>query len=145
MKEKVLNDFKELFQAALPQLELGAPQAMNQLRGGCFDRFVELGGVPLHSEEYRYLNLLPKYGEDYNIVLKSIMPETPIKELFHCAVHGLVSYPIIAVNGWYHPENSTANLPQGVICCSMRQAGEQYSELFAKAYGKCSVQAKHLY
>ncbi len=143
MKEKVLNDFKELFQAALPQLELGAPQAMNQLRKKCFDRFVELGGVPSHSEEYRYLNLLPQYVRDYNIVLKSIMPETPIKELFHCAVHGLVSYPVIAVNGWYHPENTISNLPQGVICCSMRQAGEQYSELFAKAYAKSSVQAEN--
>ncbi len=143
MRQKVLNDFKELFKAALPQLESGAPQAMNQLRAECFNRFIELGGIQPHSEEYRYLNLLPTYAEEFNIVLKSIMPETPIRELFHCAVHGLVSYPVIAVNGWYHPENSLQNLPEGVICCSMRQAGEQYPHLFAKAYGSCFTQAEN--
>lgn len=142
MKSKVLNDFKELFQAALPRLEQGAPKAMNALRHECFNRFVELGGVPSHSEEYRYLNLLSKYAEDYNIVLKCIMPETPIKELFHCAVHGLVSYPVIMANGWYHPENNVENLPEGVICCSMRQAADQVPELFAKYYGQPSLQAE---
>ncbi len=142
MKSKILNDFKELFQAALPQLEPGAPKAMNALRKECFDRFVELGGVPVHSEEYRYLNLLPQYAEGYNIVLKCIMPETPIKELFHCAVHGLVSFPVIAVNGWYHPQNSVENLPDGVVCCGMRQAAEQYPELFEKYYGKAALQAE---
>ena len=143
MKNKVITDFRELFNAALPQLNSGAPQAMNNLRTANFENFVALGGVPSSGNEvYRYLNLLPTFAEDYNIVLKGVMPETPIKELFHCAVHGLLSYPVITVNGWYHPENSVENLPQGVVCCGLRQAAQQFPELVEKYIGKCALQAE---
>ena len=86
--EKINTDLATLFREGRALLDAGNSAVMNGCREEAFRKFVDLGGIPNKQEDYIYLNLLPLFGKDYNVVLKYIRQEVDMNETFRCAVGG---------------------------------------------------------
>lgn len=140
--EKINNDFAVLFREGRHLLEEGCGKEVDACREEAFDRFRALGGIPFKTEDYLYTNLLPEFGRDYKVVLKYISQDVDMKEVFRCAVPELSTDLILTVNGWYFQENTVAEVPEGVIVCSFREASIKYPELFAAHYNKYAPAAE---
>ena len=91
--EKINTDLATLFREGRALLDAGNSAVMNGCREEAFRKFVDLGGIPNKQEDYIYLNLLPLFDKDYNVVLKYIRQEVDINETFRCAVTDLVTTP----------------------------------------------------
>lgn len=96
--EKINTDLATLFREGRALLDAGNSAVMNGCREEAFRKFVDLGGIPNKQEDYIYLNLLPLFDKDYNVVLKYIRQEVDINETFRCAVTDLVTTPVLTVN-----------------------------------------------
>ncbi len=139
--EKINNDFSALFEQGKTLLCAGQGEMVNAKRDEAFSRFKALGGVPYKTEDYLYTNFLPVFSRDYNAVFKYIPQEVDLKEVFRCAVPNLSTNLILTVNGWYFDGNGKAEVPEGVVICSFKEAAQKYPELFAKHYARYSQAA----
>ncbi len=134
--EKINADFAKLFEDGYGLLERGCGAVMNGCRKDAFEKFVQLGGIPHKKEDYLYLNLLPLFGKDYQVVLKNIRQEVDMNETFRCAVTDLDTYPVLTVNGRWLEENMQPELPEEVVVCSLQEASVKYPDLFHRYYNK---------
>lgn len=134
--EKINADFAKLFEDGYSLLERGCGAVMNGCRKDAFEKFVQLGGIPHKKEDYLYLNLLPLFGKDYQVVLKNIRQEMDMNETFRCAVTDLDTYPVLTVNGRWLEENMQPELPEEVVVCSLQEASVKYPDLFHRYYNK---------
>ena len=132
--EKINTDLATLFREGRALLDAGNSAVMNGCREEAFRKFVDLGGIPNKQEDYIYLNLLPLFGKDYNVVLKYIRQEVDMNETFRCAVTDLVTTPVLTVNGWWFDGNPAAEIPEEVVICGLQEASVKYPDLFAKHY-----------
>ena len=132
--EKINTDLATLFKEGRALLDAGNSAVMNGCREEAFRKFVDLGGIPNKQEDYIYLNLLPLFDKDYNVVLKYIRQEVDINETFRCAVTDLVTTPVLTVNGWWFDGNPAAEIPEEVVICGLQEASVKYPDLFAKHY-----------
>ena len=132
--EKINTDLATLFREGRALLDAGNSAVMNGCREEAFRKFVDLGGIPNKQEDYIYLNLLPLFGKDYNVVLKYIRQEVDMNETFRCAVTDLVTTPVLTVNGWWFDGNPVAEIPEEVVICGLQEASVKYPDLFAKHY-----------
>lgn len=132
--EKINTDFATLFKEGRSQLDHGCGAVMNGRREEAFQRFMQLGGIPYKTEDYLYLNLLPLFGKDYNVVLKYIPQEVDMNETFRCAVTDLVTLPVLTVNGWWFDGNADPEVPEEVVICGFQEASVKYPDLFRLHY-----------
>ncbi len=139
--EKINNDFAALFEQGRALLCEGHGETVNGKREEAFSHFKALGGVPYKTEDYLYTNLLPVFSRDYKAVFKYIPQEVDLKEVFRCAVPNLETNLLLTVNGWYFDGNAKAEVPDGVVVCSFKEAAQQYPDLFAKHYAQYSSMA----
>ena len=82
--EKINTDLATLFREGRALLDAGNSAVMNGCREEAFRKFVDLGGIPNKQEDYIYLNLLPLFGKDYNVVLKYIRQEVDMNDFPLC-------------------------------------------------------------
>lgn len=139
--EKINNDFSALFGQGKDLLCAGQGETVNGRREEAFSRFRALGGIPCRTEDYWYTNLLPVFSHDYKAVFKYIPQEVDLKEAFRCAVPDLATNLVLTVNGWYFDGNGKAEVPEGVVVCSFKEAALKYPELVARHYAQYSQKA----
>lgn len=136
--EKINNDFSALFEQGKALLCEGQGKTVNSKREEAFLRFKTLGGIPYKTEDYLYTKLLPAFSRDYQAVFKYIAQEVDMKEVFQCAVPEMATNLILSVNGWYFEENEKAEVAEGIVICSFREAALKYPELFEEHYDRYS-------
>lgn len=141
--EKINADFATLFRDGRTLLDKGCGAVINGCREEAFRKFVDLGGIPFKKEEYSYLNLLPLFSRDYNVVLKYIRQEVDMNETFRCAVTNLQTNPVLTVNGWWFDENIEPEIPEEVVICSLREASVKYPDLLARHYNHYASAARN--
>lgn len=140
--EKINKDFITLFREGKHLLEEGSGSGINACREEALSRFEAWGGIPFKTEDYWYTNLMPVFDRDYNVVLKYIPQDVDMTEVFRCAVPELTTDLILTVNGWYFRQNRTADVPEGVIVCSLQEAGLKYPDLLARHYNRYATAAR---
>jgi Fe-S cluster assembly protein SufD len=139
--EKINGDFAALFAAGRQLLEAGSGEVLNGCREEAYRKFEALGGIPHHTEDYKYMDLIPLFERDYQIPLKYIPQDIDIEKEFKCKVADLDANLLLVVNGWSFDRNNTDSLPEGVVVCSVREAERKHKELFAAHYNRYAVAA----
>lgn len=129
-------DFATLFRDGKEQLTAGCGAALNRCREEAFEKFVQWGGIPQGTENYKYLDLLPVFGRDYRVVLKYIRQEVDMNETFRCAVTDLATNPVLTVNGWWFDGNAEPEVPEEVVICGLQEASIKYPDLFHRHYNR---------
>ncbi|MFW5823284.1 MAG: SufB/SufD family protein, partial [Tangfeifania sp.] len=122
------NDVKDL-------LYEGSSDVLNSRRGKAFRDFV-LQGIPSRkNENYKYTNLQPKFAPDYKFFHQHEKTEIDLNTAFRCDVPQLDTLVTYILNGWYYEKNQTSGqLPEGVILDSLEKISHEKPELLAK-YG----------
>lgn len=134
--EKINQDFSTLYRDGEKWLRESSGEVINSHREDAFRQFISLGGIPQQTENYRYADLLPVFDRDYNVVLKNTNHEVDPEELFTCYVPELNTNQLLVVNGWLVSSEKTMDLPEGVIVCSLAEAGVKYKDILEKHYNK---------
>lgn len=132
--EQVNSNFSSLFESGRSLLGNGLGEAMDAAREEAFAAFVQAGGLPQGTENYRYGNLLPVFGRDYNVSLKYVEQDVNLSEVFQCNVPALDTSLVLTINGWYWRGNRETELPEGVVVCGLAEASTRYKDLFEKHY-----------
>jgi len=141
---KINKDFSDLFKSGRTMLDEGCSAVVNSFRDEAFEQFINLGGVPSKSEDYKYSNLAPIFLHDYFTMLKLPPLNVNMKEVFLCKVSDLNSTPVLMVNGWYHNEcNVLEELNEDIVVSGMREASLKYPDIFAEHYNKYTGAAKN--
>lgn len=100
-------------------------------------QFVELGIPDRKNEAYKYTNLEPWFKTDYESYFVPVEADFKAAENFKCEVADLDSYDLVLLNGFYPKYNgSIADLPDGILVCSLAEAAEKYPDIVNKHYGK---------
>lgn len=134
--KKINGDFQALFQAGEGLLCEHSTEPMNRYRQEAFERFLKLGGIPQKTEAYKYADLIPVFDRDYKVVLKYIRQEVDANHLFTCHVPNMNTNLLLTINGWFSSGNQLPEVPEGVIICSMREAGEKHRALLESYYNR---------
>ena len=113
--EQVNSNFSSLFESGRSLLGNGVGEAMDAAREEAFAAFVQAGGLPQGTENYRYGNLLPVFGRDYNVSLKYVEQDVNLSEVFQCNVPSLDTSLVLTINGWYWRGNREKELPAGDV------------------------------
>lgn len=100
-------------------------------------QFVELGIPDRKNEAYKYTNLEPWFKTDYESYFVPVEDDFKAAENFKCEVADLDSYDLVLLNGFYPKYNgSIADLPDGILVCSLAEAAEKYPDIVNKHYAK---------
>ena len=133
--EEINRNFTTLFQDGELLLQENGGEVMNRFRKEAFQHFVRLGGIPDKTEDYRYADLTPVFDQEYRVSLKRPKQETVnTRELFRCNVHELNTHFLLTVNGWFRDRE--AAFPEGVVVCSMAEAGVKHTALLEAHYNQ---------
>ena len=98
-------------------------------------------GLPTHRDErYKYTDAEEAFAPDYGLNLKRIIPKQDPYTEFKCNVPNLSTSLFFVVNDvpCKAPECSRAILPEGVVVCSLREAGEKHPELLERYYNQAA-------
>ena len=115
----------------------GSSEILNARRNKAFQDFV-LQGIPTRkNENYKYTNLQPRFLPDFSFVNRKEETEVSKNEIFRCDVPQLNKNLTLLFNGWFYDKNETTqDLPKGVILESLDFAAKSKGELIHKYYSK---------
>ncbi|MBP7508713.1 MAG: Fe-S cluster assembly protein SufD [Prolixibacteraceae bacterium] len=117
----------------------GCPPFMNDLRDKAIELFNSKGIPSKKNENYKFTDLRPVFQNDYDVVPRYVFNEIRLHDMFRCDVPQLNAHVILMINGWYYNRNRMyESLPEGVICCGLQYAANNYPELIEKNYNKLS-------
>ncbi len=115
----------------------GCPPFMNTPREKAIERFKAKGIPSKKNEDYKFTDLRPVFQNDFNVVPRYVFNEVKLHDMFRCDVPQLNAHVILTLNGWYYDRNRMyESLPEGVICCGLQFAANNYGELVEKYYNK---------
>ncbi len=128
------NQFIPFYETYKTLIAKHSCEAMNRCRAAAFADFERLGFSAENDDYYRWLDLEAMFATDYGLNVNRLVPQFDPYKNFHCDVPGITSWLYYVVNDVFMKSSAT-DLPEGVVICSMREAGERYPELLAKYYG----------
>jgi Fe-S cluster assembly protein SufD len=118
-------------------LFLGSSDEINAKRNQAFQDFVVQGIPTRKNENYKYTNLHPRFSPDYKFVHQREYNDVDTKTVYRCDVPKLDIKPKLIFNGWYHnSDNSSLELPEGVILGGLEEIAGKHPELLEKYYAK---------
>ena len=137
MKYKLIS----LYQQNQQSISEGLPETVNQFRSDAIRDF-DIQGIPEKgNESYKYTDLMAAFGHQYGYSFNAPNTVVDAKTVFQCAVPDLDTHTVLLENGWYYEKNhETANLPEGIIVCSFKQAANDFPDLFKKYYNTLTVE-----
>ncbi len=129
--------FSRLYQENRDAISSGSSDFVNSWRDTALENF-KIAGIPGKKDErYKYTPVNEYYTKELNFNFSPKNIDVDTRELFKCDVPELETRVILVVNGFYYdPSESLTTLENGVIYGSLREAGNQFPELFARHYGK---------
>ncbi len=128
------NQFIPFYETYKTLIAKHSCEAMNSCRAAAFGDFERLGFAAENDDYYRWLDLEAMFATDYGLNVNRLLPQFDPYKNFHCDVPGITSWLFYVVNDVF-VGTTAADLPEGVVICSMREAGERYPKLLAKYYG----------
>ncbi len=134
-KADVSLQYVSLFNELKSKLNAGSHEILNSLRNRAFQDFVKQGIPTRKNENYKYTNLQPAFGFDYQVTFEKPQTEVASEEIFRCDVPQLDTHHGILLNGWFANNEQSAELPSGVIFESLEIAAIKYADLIKKHYG----------
>lgn len=128
--------YTSIFENNRTAIEQHSAPSLNALRKSAIAFFKEQGIPNKTNELYKYTDLTPVFGRDFNSQNNKI-PTLDLNAVFHCNVPELNAYFVTMINGRYHSDNQLTELQlKGIIVCSLNEAAEKYPDLFQQHYGK---------
>lgn len=112
-------------------------EPLNALRDTARQHFERLG-FPTHKDERcKYTDAAAAFAPDYGLNLTRIEPAAASYPAYRCKVPNLNTFPLFVVNDSVVPSPATGTpLPDGVTCCSLREASVRHAELVNAHYGR---------
>ena len=134
---KVEKQYIELYSEALDMLNKHSAAPLNALRSAAFSSFKKIGLPTRKDERYKYTDVAKYFEPNYGLNLNRLsIPANP-QEVFKCDVPDLDTVLAFLVNdAFYDKVEGLSSLPEGVILCGLKEAGEKYPELVSQYYGK---------
>ena len=110
---------------------------MNAVRDAAFDDFCRQGFPNRKVERYKYTDMQHVFEANYGLNLSRLdIPADPY-EAFRCDVPNLSTQLYFVVNdAFYKKALPKAQLPEGVVVCSLREACVTHAEIIAARYSK---------
>lgn len=131
-----IDQYTELYTGHAATINAGSA-ALNGLREAAF---TALAGAQLPargSENYERTNLAEFYAPDYGLNISRLAIPVDVAASFHCDVPNLSTLLGVVVNDAFFPSATLkANLPEGVVFCSLRKAATEMPELVERYYGR---------
>jgi Fe-S cluster assembly protein SufD len=134
--EKINRDFTALFHEGRELLRENSGGLIDGHREEAFRRFLQLGGLPAGTEEYRYADLVPVFDRDYRVPLRPPRQDIDPNALFTCNVSELDTHLLLTINGWFVEGKEALELPGGVVACSLSTAAARYPSLLEPYYNR---------
>lgn len=120
------NDIKE-------SLKEGSSGLLNDQRGKALQDFLSRGIPTRRQENYKYTDLQPAFGYDYEFIHRREPVEVDLNSVFRCDVPELDTHLGFVSNGWFYENNRQLNqLPDGVILDSLEKVAASKPELLAR-------------
>lgn len=137
------QQYIELYQETKGMLCRHSAQPLNALREQAFEDFKQLGFPTRKVERYKYTDVAEAFAPNYGLNLNRIaIPVNPY-EVFKCDVPNLSTSLYFVVNDqFYDKALPSAQLPEGVIVGSLKDAADTHPELVKKYYGTLARTSK---
>lgn len=137
------QQYIELYQETKGMLCRHSAQPLNALREQAFEDFKQLGFPTQKVERYKYTDVAEAFAPNYGLNLNRIaIPVNPY-EVFKCDVPNLSTSLYFVVNDqFYDKALPSAQLPEGVIVGSLKDAADTHPELVKKYYGTLARTSK---
>ena len=136
----IVDQYIEIYRAHLDLLVNGSCAPMNEPRAAACAQLMEQGLPTRKDERYKYTDVEADFAPDYGVNLRRVAPKDDPYATFKCQVPNLSTSLFFVVNDvpCAAPECSRALLPEGVLVCSLREAGEQHPELLERYYNQAA-------
>jgi Fe-S cluster assembly protein SufD len=133
----VEQQYIELFNQCAGTINSHSAGVMNAHRQEAFDKFKRVGLPTRSLEEYKYTDISERFAPDYGLNVNRLdIPVNPY-DVFSCDVPNLSTSLYFVVNdAFYNKTLPVAELPQGVMVMSLKEAAEKHPELVGEYYGK---------
>ncbi len=137
------QDYVTLFEQSRTLIKEHSVAALNQHRTAAMERFRKLGGFPTTKvEDYKYTNLDTIFAYDYGIDVKNSAAN--LSDNTVCEAPLTDAYTLFLKNSCLQKsEDQKALEDAGILVCSLQEAAEKHSELFAKYYNKKAKKSEH--
>lgn len=137
------KQYIELYQECRSLLNEHSAEVLNALRDEAFDSFQQLGFPTRKVERYKYTDVPAAFAPNYGLNLRRLdIPVNPY-EVFKCDVPNLSTSLYFMVNDQFYSQMlPKAQLPEGVLVMSLRQAAKDYPQLVKQYYGQQARSAK---
>lgn len=135
------QQYLDIYRSHLDLLTAGSCEPMNAHRAAAAALLSEQG-LPTHRDErYKYTDADEAFAPNYGINLRRIAPKQDPYTTFKCQVPNLSTSLFFVMNDvpCPAPECSHALLPEGVVVCSLHEAGEKCPELLEKYYNRAAA------
>lgn len=132
---KAEQQYIDLFTQCEAMICRHSADVLNAPRAKAFAHFEQAGFPSQKVEKYRYTDVSKHFAPDYGLNLNRLdIPVNPY-EVFKCDVPNMSTSLYFVVNDSFDThDNPSAQLPEGVIFCSLKDAAQQYPELVKKYY-----------
>lgn len=140
---KAEQQYIDLFNQCEAMICAHSADALNAPRTKAFAHFEQAGFPTKKVEKYRYTDVSKYFAPDYGLNLKRLdIPVNPY-EVFKCDVPNMSTSLYFVVNDSFDThDNPSAQLPEGVIFCSLKEAAQQHAELVKKYYATLADTSK---
>ena len=120
--------------------------ALNDVRDAAFERFSKRGFPTKKDEEYLYTNLAESFAPDFGMNINAVdFNVNPYENAHRYGVPGINNRIYFIINDQFYDKEEqpkAAELPEGVIICSLKKAAVEHKEIVDKYYGKASKDSK---
>lgn len=119
----------------------GSCAPLNEHRDVAAAQLREQGLPTRRDERYKYTDVEEAFAPDYGVNLNRIRPKQDPYVEFKCNVPNLSTSLFFVVNDvpCKAPECSRALLPEGVVVCSLKEAGEKHPEILERYYNRAAA------
>ena len=132
------NSYLQAIRSAHRDQRVSGVSWLDRLRSSAMERFIELGFPSVKDEEWKYTNVAPLTGIDFNFAAPAAAPFT-LAETEIAGVPETRESQLVFVNGQFRKDlSSVAALPDGVIAIDLAEAvaDERHSETVHQHLGR---------
>lgn len=133
--ENSLKQYIELYQADPEVVSRGSAGALNDARAAALEALVGTWLPTTKTPDYEKTSINEMFAPDYGMNLQRVAMPVDIAASFKCDVPNMSTLQAYVVGDTFVPSaRLAANLPEGVLFCSLKEAAKNRPELVAKYY-----------
>ena len=134
---EIEQQYISIYQEHLNLLTAPACNLLNEQRFAAFEQFKAQGFPVFGSEDYQHTDVASSFALDWGMNLNRFDFKVNPYEVFSCDVPNLSTSLYFMVNDkFYHAQQPTAKLPEGVFIGSLNNFAQAYPTVAEKYYNK---------